>query len=365
MGHNMFFALDIYENEENIHRQRKPRVYVPREDPRVMLSDFQFKQHFRFSKDSVNRLTQILHADLIFESERGLPIPPYLQVCIALNHYAGGHFQRISAWCAGVSQNGARLCLIRVTNALIKKKSEFIFMPNVDQMQDTAQRMQEKFKLPRFAYAVDGVQMRFPDAPRNIPANKTTQMFWCRKQFYAINTQVVGNDRFIYDVDCGWPGSTHDARIWRRSAVSRVVEEQRRFLIAGDTGYPISDTLVKPYPTNESSHDRRKRLFNRRLSGLRTVMSECLFGSWKRRFPIIKNLRTHYELSQKIILATAVLFNLARMWEDEMNEEGSDDDDATEDGGDGEDIIVEDRAPATIRMRGQIFRDQLKDAMPN
>ena len=54
-------------------------------------------------------------------------------------------------------------------------------------------------------------------------------------------------------------------------------------------------------------------------------MSECLFGAWKRRFPILKNLRTHCELSQKVILATSVLFNLARMLEDDFNEEGSDD----------------------------------------
>ena len=70
---------------------------------------------------------------------------------------------------------------------------------------------------------------------------------------------------------------------------------------------------------------------------------------------------THYELSQKVIPATAVLFNLARKWENEFNEEGSDDEghDATDDS------IVEDLAPATIRMRRQIFSDQLKDAMPN
>ena len=56
--------------------------------------------------------------------------------------------------------------------------------------------------------------------------------------------------------------------------------------------------------------------------------------------------------------------NLARIWEDEFNEEGSDDE-GSEDHDATEDIIVEDRPPATIRMRGQIFRDQLKDAMPN
>ena len=51
------------------------------------------------------------------------------------------------------------------------------------------------------------------------------------------------------------------------------------------------------------------------------------------------------------------------MLEDDFNEEGSDDE-VSEDHDAPEDIIVEDRAP-TIEMRWQIFRDQLKDAMPN
>ena len=287
-----FFELEVLEYEQlGQRRPSKPRVYLPREDPRVSLSDFEFKKHFRFNKDSVGRLTELLHDDLVFDTKRGLPVPPIQQVCIALNHYGGGHFQRISAWCAGVSQNGARLSILRVTEALVRRKSEFINMPGTDQMQDTAQRMLEKFHLPGFAFAVDGVQMRFTEAPRGIPDDKVQQMFWCRKQFFSLNVQVVGNDKFIYDVDVGWPGSTHDARCWNRSEVKRVVEEQKRFYIAGDSGYPISDNLIKPYPINESSRDRRKRKFNRRLSGLRTVMSECLFGVWKRRWPALKNLR--------------------------------------------------------------------------
>jgi hypothetical protein len=48
------------------------------------------------------------------------------------------------------------------------------------------------------------------------------------------------------------------------------------------------------------------------LSGLRTVMSENLYGVWKRRFPILKALRTDFTLSQKIIVATAILFNLGK-----------------------------------------------------
>ena len=345
-------------------RQRKQKVYKPREDPRQTMSNEEFKRHFRLSKVSVNRLTDLLSEDLIFDTKRGLPIPPYLQVCICLNHYAGGMFQRTTAWCAGISQCGARLSLIRVTEALIKRKNQFIFMPHSDQMQETAQRMLEKFQLPRFAFAVDRMQVRFTEAPRKIPANKTKQMFWCRKQFYAINAQVVANDTFIYDIDVGWPGSTHDARVWNRSEVKRYIEEQRRFLLAGDTGYPISENLIKPYSTGEAGQDRKKRLFNRRLSGLRTVMSECIYGAWKRRFPILKNMRTDFSLSQKIIVATGVLANLARMWGDDLPEEEQEDDHTDDDDDDDGNFVVQNAAPATIRLRGQIERDILKDGMP-
>ena len=61
------------------------------------------------------------------------------------------------------------------------------------------------------------------------------------------------------------------------------MESQKRFYVAGDSGYPISENLIKPYPTAESAQRPRKRLFNRRLSGLRTVMSENIYGIWKRR----------------------------------------------------------------------------------
>ena len=96
-------------------------------------------------------------------------------------------------------------------------------------------------------------------------------------------------------------------------------------------------------------------------------MSECLFGVWKARFPILRNLRTKFDLSQKIVVATAVLFNLARMWEDvdiQEEEEGDDAEDEGDDDNDTDDIVVHDAAIATIRQRGKILRDKLKDEMP-
>ena len=136
------------------------------------------------------------------------------------------------------------------------------------------------------------------------------------------------------------------------------MEEQRRFLVAGDTGYPISEVLIKPYSTNEAGGDVRKRTFNRRLSGLRTVMSENIYGVWKRRFPILREMRMNLVTCQKIIVATGILFNIGRRWGDEEPEEdGVDDDEA-------DDVIIQDLSVATVRLRGKVERDRLKDAMP-
>ena len=121
-------------------------------------------------------------------------------------------------------------------------------MPTHAEMEATAQR----FHQPRFALAVDRVMVKFEEALRGLLKDKHQQQFWCRKQFYAINAQVVGDDKLIRDIDVRWPGSTHDARVWCRSEVKPYLEQQRRFLIAGDSGYPISEILIKPYTTAEA-----------------------------------------------------------------------------------------------------------------
>lgn len=192
-------------------------------------------------------------------------------------------------------------------------------------------------------------------------------LFLSRKQFYALNCQVVANEKYILDVDCSWPGSTHDSRVWNRSAVKLYMERQKRFYVAGDSAYPTSENLVKPFPMAESLQCPRKRLFNRRISGLRTVMSENIYGIWKRRFPILKAMRTDLKFSQKIILATAILFNLGRMWGDDgPDEDESDSED--EDGCDNEiagseTFTVVEGDPGSVRIRGQVERERILNNM--
>ena len=148
-----------------------------------------FKSTFRFDKATVQRLTDLL--DLDRQNNRGVPLQPIEQVCITLNAYAGNPFQRINGLVAGVSQGTVQKAIVRVTDELLNHRHEFIKMPTLAAKADTSQRMHAKYHLHGFAYAVDGMQTRFEERPRHLPPTIPAQRYWCRKQFYAINVNVV------------------------------------------------------------------------------------------------------------------------------------------------------------------------------
>ena len=87
------------------------------------------------------------------------------------------------------------------------------------------------------------------------------------------------------------------------------------------------------------------------------------------RFPILKAMRTDLELSQKIVIATGILFNIARAWgDDEFDEDESDDEDDENESvetGDvrPESVIVTEGDPGSVRVRGQVERERLLNSM--
>jgi hypothetical protein len=185
-------------------------------------------------------------------------------------------------------------------------------------MEETANCLEAQFHLPRFAFGIDGVVMKFDGAPRELPEGTVQQDFWHRKMLYAINVQVVGNDwHLIHGINVDWQGSTNDARVWKNLPVKRVIEGQRRFLLAGDSGSPISENLITLYRNAEALRNPRRRKFNQRLSGLRTVCTENIFGIMKQRFPELTKLWCSHSRARKIIVAIAILYNIAILWNDD------------------------------------------------
>ena len=109
-----------------------------------------------------------------------------------------------------------------------------------------------------------------------------------------------------------------------------IIEEQNDYFIVGDSAYGISEVLTKPFSERELNNEvdqarrRQKILFNRRLCGARTVMSENIYATLKRRWPVLKNMRHHMKLAQKAIKVVCILENICREWNDDLPEDEED-----------------------------------------
>ena len=55
---------------------------------------------------------------------------------------------------------------------------------------------------------------------------------------------------YFMDVSTGWPSSMNDARIFRRSALSQLLENKlngTNYHLIGDSAYPLRVHLMTPY----------------------------------------------------------------------------------------------------------------------
>eukprot|EP00094_Tigriopus_californicus_P012757 TCALIF_12332-PA protein Name:"Similar to CAD Probable cinnamyl alcohol dehydrogenase (Pinus radiata)" AED:0.17 eAED:0.23 QI:0/0/0/1/1/1/4/0/393 len=235
----------------------------------------------------------------------GVTIKPHSRVALTLSFYASDSFLRVVGLFVGVKKTCAHRVVQEVTGVLCTKSRDFIAMPSPMEMRESAEKLRDRFKIPLVALGVDGTHIRLDHSPnRNeLPNGVHTQDFWCRKQFFSVNVQLIGDGFFlIRDVEVKWAG-----------------KQQTEFLIAGDSAYPISPVLIKPFKDIPTNQHRR---FNQHLSGLRTACTENIIGVWKRRFPCLKmGLRTKLEKSLKIIRATGMLHNLAIVLNDPMPED--------------------------------------------
>lgn len=108
-----------------------------------------------------------------------------------------------------------------------------------------------------------------------------------------------------------WPGSTHDSLIFSNSAAKYQCDNGAfgNGIVLGDSGYFLNNYLLTPL---SNPHTQAEQLYNESHIRTRNVI-ERSFGVWKRRFPVLSiGLRCKIPLAQDVIVATAILHNLAR-----------------------------------------------------
>ncbi|XP_055855004.1 putative nuclease HARBI1 [Episyrphus balteatus] len=161
-------------------------------------------------------------------------------------------------------------------------------------------------KFPRVVSAIDCTHVRIIS-----PGGDTAENFRNRKGYFSINVQVLcACNLKIQDIVTRWPGSTHDSLIFSNSAIKYQFDNGRfrNGILLGDGGYFSNDYLMTPLNDPQT---RAERLYNESQIRSRNVVERC-FGVWKRRFPVLSiGMRCSLPLVQDVIVATAVLHNMA------------------------------------------------------
>lgn len=172
---------------------------------------------------------------------------------------------------------------------------------------------------PNIIGAVDGMHVPIP-APTNDAAS-----YYNRKGFYSVLLQGTCNAQSVF-IDCfiGWPGSSHDSRVWKNSSLYKMLSENENSIpnnshLVGDSAYPLDKFIMVPYRDN-GHLTRAQKKFNHLLSSKRVVI-EHAYGMLQARFRRLKYL--HMLLMSEIknvILACCILHNLCINNEDYADE---------------------------------------------
>ncbi|CAC5414366.1 HARBI1 [Mytilus coruscus] len=154
----------------NVFALRKQRVYRDRIEL-ATLSDRQIRSRFRFKRESIQFISDLLRNDLSHTTRRSQPISVEMQVMLALRFYASGSFLEVIGDTMGVDKATACRAVNDVTNALLSKKDQFIKWPARQEERD--RNKQGFFRgglFPGVIGCIDGTHVKIQAPSEDEPA---------------------------------------------------------------------------------------------------------------------------------------------------------------------------------------------------
>ena len=255
--------------------------------------------NFRMSKEDFMNLEEILrvYIEPSADSFRGDTISSSKKLAMTLYYLKDQGSLHMTCNSFGISISTLSHTIRKVCNAISK-----VLGPKLVKFPDTKESMEilmsnfeGKFGFPMVVGCIDGTHIPIKQPCQN------SHDYFCYKMKYSINIQAVCDHegRFL-DVDCSWPGSVHDAKIFNNSSINKIFQnenlpnvkrklnEDDEFLVGpvliGDPAYPLLPGILKEFSTCTSNGEV---IFNVKLRSVRNQI-ECAFGRLKARWRILK-----------------------------------------------------------------------------
>uniref|UniRef100_A0A8C3XM02 Putative nuclease HARBI1 n=1 Tax=Chelydra serpentina TaxID=8475 RepID=A0A8C3XM02_CHESE len=278
-----------------------PILFLPNWWDRIVLQvwdESQWLQNFCMRKGTFMELCELLsHALKRQDTRMRAALTIQKRVAIALWKLATPDSYRSVANQFGVGKSTVGVAVARAIVDLLLHK--VVTLGDVQAIIDGFAAM----GFPNCGGAIDGTHI-----PILGPEHQGGQYINRKGYFSMVLQALVDHKGRFTNINVGWPGKVHDARVFKNSGLFKRLQQGMPTVILGDPAYPLMPWLMKPYT---GALDTEKELFNYRLSKCRMVV-ECAFGRLKARW---RSLLTRSDLSPKnipiVIAACCVLHNLS------------------------------------------------------
>ena len=289
--------------------------------------DDQWIENFRMTKETFSILCRELRPSLVSEATPVRePLDLDHKVAIAVYWLASCTEYRTVANLFGVGTSTVCKCVHSVCTAMSDTLMErYVKFPTNADLQDVIQGFDRVWGFPNCGGAIDATHIPIiaPVAAHGDYIN--------RKGWYSIILQAVCDYKYIItDINVGWPGRVHDARVfgnselflkgerndlfpnWPKKLISPAKEPSIPIVLLGDAAYPLKAWLLKPY-THQANLTAAQHLFNYKLSRARMTI-ENTFGRLKGRWRCLqKRLDVTVEFACTVVTACVILHNLCEM----------------------------------------------------
>ncbi|XP_041469638.1 putative nuclease HARBI1 [Lytechinus variegatus] len=302
---------------------RRERVFRDRHHPLDVYDDQQMFKLYRFTRQGCLHIIDMISDRLEHRTRRNRALSPSLQVFLSLRYYATGSVMDDTRCIHGVHLSTASRTIRRVTLALCELKDEVIKFPEtLEKVRDTQVSFFEVAGFPNIVGAIDGTHVNLHGAP----LGEEEYIYVNRKGRHSINVQLICNTQYkITNVVARWPGSTHDSRILRNSAIGqRFANGELQGILLGDSGYRLERWLMTPV---RDPHTEAERRYNRAHCRTRVVI-EMVNGQLKNKLRclIASGLQLSPERACDVIVACCVLHNVSKDLREPNYHEGGEED---------------------------------------
>ena len=156
-----------------------------------------------------------------------------------------------------------------------------------DEILSKISEFEAKFGMTQAFECIDGTHIPLKASTVN------SQDYYNYKQLYSLNVQVVSYCKgYFMDVDCRWPGSCYDAKVYANSSINRKMHNKEISIIykqiipgeakiakylVGDPSYPLTSFCMKEH---ESCKSNAETVFNRMLRKAQNSI-KCVYGRLK------------------------------------------------------------------------------------